>query len=76
MIKLEHYAYTEGRRGYNNGCALHQNPYYSLDENGCSFLYPHNEDAAENWDKGWKFQESKECQKAKFERQERMGYEC
>ncbi len=70
-IKLTHYAFAEGRRGYANGCATYQNPYYSEDGN----VAPHNRKAFNQWEAGWKAREKEMCADAKAARQARMGYE-
>jgi hypothetical protein len=70
-INLTHYAFAEGRLGYANGCATHQNPYYSEDGN----VAPRNRKAFDQWEAGWKAREQEMCADAKAARQARMGYE-
>ena len=70
-IKLNHYAFNEGRTGYANGVARHNNPYYSEDGTVADW----NRDAFDQWKAGWENRNAEMASKAKARRQERMGYE-
>jgi hypothetical protein len=48
-LKLKNYAFVEGVRGYRNGCASYQNPYYNDEGN----VDPCNQNAFDQWAKGW-----------------------
>ncbi len=50
VIKLRHYAFQEGARGFRAGAGLGDNPYYG--EGGDVPSY--NAEAWEQWREGWK----------------------
>jgi hypothetical protein len=55
MVKLSHYAFLEGQRGYRNGCGSDMNPYHNSEGS----VDAKDKEAFSQWKIGWRSEEWK-----------------